>query len=265
MITATDMRINKVGKKAGTYSLTDLHTHILPAIDDGAENVDIAIRILQKLKRYNVERVALTPHFYPSCEPLESFLNRRQRAYEMLLAYWEDKTMPQICLGAEVRYTPELLQMDLSRLTIGSGNYLLLELPDMGGSAYVIQVVKELLIREIVPIFAHIERCLAFRDNPELLFELVQMGALAQIDAGALKEKKRDRFAVKCLHKGLAHVISSDIHNLSDRADSLTEVSSKNNIQILTRAETFSRAIWDGKPLPDFRIKPLKKGVFGYY
>ena len=245
-------------------SLTDLHTHILPCVDDGADSIETAIAMLTAQKNSGVERVTLTPHFYPMREELDSFLDRRQKAYDALLAYWDCSAMPQLQLAAEVRYSPALLQMELRNLTIGAGNYLLLEFPDFGVITYAEQVVKQLIEQEIIPVLAHVERCCAFRNNPNLLLELIQMGALSQIDMDALSAPKPDKFAIKCLKNGLAHIIASDTHNMSSRAHCIADLAGGRFAEMLTRSEIFARAIWDDSQIPHFSVKPLRKFLLGY-
>lgn len=227
--------------------------------------MDMALQMLRMNKNIGVERIALTPHFYPLREELDSFLDRRQRSYTALMSAWNRESMPEIRLGAEVRYTPSLLQMDLHQLTIGKGDYLLLELPDVGLAPCLAQVTDGILTQGVTPIFAHIERCRMFRDEPNLLLELIQMGALAQIDVKALTGRKKDIFAIKCLNKGLAHLIASDIHNLTDRAFTLADAATAQSMEMLYRAEEFARAVWDCTPLPAFAINPVNKGFLGYY
>ena len=109
-------------------AFTDLHTHILPGVDDGAKDLEKALEMLRMQKACGVERVALTPHFYPLREEFQSFLDKRQQAYEGLLPNWDAESMPDLRLGAEVHYSPALAELDLRRLTIGQSDYLLLEL-----------------------------------------------------------------------------------------------------------------------------------------
>lgn len=245
------------------HSLTDLHAHILPNVDDGAESLESAVEMLRVLKANGVDRVALTPHFYPMREDLPKFLARREKAYQMLLAVWDDQTMPQMQLGAEVRYTPKLVELDLRKLTIGGGGYLLLELPDVGLSSLAEQVIAVMLQQGITPVLAHVERCQSFRKDPSLLFRLIQEGAVAQISIEALVEKT-DRFSVACLQNGLAQIISTDIHNLKDRFYFYDRTAVKKYGELICWTEAFARSVWDNKPLPSFSIRPIKKGLFGY-
>lgn len=245
-------------------TLTDLHTHILPAFDDGAENLEMALQMLRMQKERGIHRVALTSHFYPMREELDGFLRRRQRAYTQLLSGWDEGTMPSLRLGAEVRYSPKLAEMDLRQLTLGESGYLLLELPDTGVPAHLEQVVEKMLWQGITPIFAHVERCAYFRAEPERLLRLVQMDALAQVTAKALKDRNDRGFARACLHNGLAQMIASDIHTVQNARLTLDGVAGVLSEAAVRRAEEFARAVWDNERPPAFTIYSVKKGLLGY-
>ena len=246
-------------------ALTDLHTHILPAVDDGADNLKTALQMLRAEKVAGVERVALTPHFYPLREGLNDFLERRQRAYAALLTAWDGTVMPSLRLGAEVRYTPALLEMELRRLTVGESDYLLLELADRGIPVHIEQVLDVMLMQGITPILAHVERCEYFRKEPERLRKLVYMGALAQVSAGALENKWNQGFAKCCLESGLAQLIASDAHAASGgRRPCMDTLKQSVDKPLLERAEGFSRAVWDNGCVPAVAAYPVKKGLFKY-
>ena len=245
------------------YTLTDLHTHILPAMDDGAENLESAIQMLRREKAGGVERVALTPHFYPQRESLEEFLNRRDSVFSALQKAWREEEMPCLRLGAEVRYTPALLDMDLHRLTIGQSNYLLLELSDTEVPAYIERVLDGIFLQGITPILAHVERCVYFRREPDNLRKLIQMGALAQISGKALKNREDRNFSRLCLEKGLAHIIASDAHH-PDKDGGLGDIAKILNEELMERAEEFAKAVWDNECPPAFSIDSVKKGLLGY-
>jgi protein-tyrosine phosphatase len=208
--------------------------------------------------------VALTSHFYPLREELEPYLKRRDKAYQALLSQWDANTMPSLKLGAEVRFSPQLTQMDLHLLTIGETGYLLLELPDFSVPAYVDQVVNAILKQGITPILAHVERCAYFRYDPSRLQELVQMGALAQVSATAFLNRQDRKFAEICLRNGLVHIIASDAHNIREYDPCLGKIAQELDENWIVRAEEFARAVWENTCPPAFIIHPVKKGLFGY-
>ena len=244
--------------------LTDLHTHILPGIDDGAEDVEKALQMLRAQKASGVERVALTPHFYPLQDGLEEFLEKRRQAYDQLLSACDAETMPQLRLGAEVHYSPCLTDMDLRRLTLDKTDYLLLELSDTVLPPLIEPVLQRILDRGITPILAHVERCVYYAEQPEKLVRLIEMGALAQISLRILPTKRMRSFAEICLQKNVAQIIASDIHAVGEGKSALGELAKDINEVTVMRAERFARAVWDNSPLPAFEPVPIRKKLFGY-
>ena len=109
----------------------DFHSHILPAMDDGAINTDISLKMLSRLAQDGVDTVVLTPHFYRRDEDIPSFIKRRDAAYRQLCeAAVELEKCPRLLLGAEVYYYPSLsADPDFGQLTIEGTDYVLLELP----------------------------------------------------------------------------------------------------------------------------------------
>ncbi|MBR4017449.1 MAG: capsular biosynthesis protein [Oscillospiraceae bacterium] len=244
---------------------TDLHTHILPGFDDGARTVDDALAMLQMQKKQGVERVALTPHYYPIQESLDEFLERRQLAYHSLMEKWDADIMPILRLGAEVCYSPVLAQMDLSKLTIEKTDYLLLELPDENVPFGIDEVMHNMLQQGIIPILAHVERCAYFRQQPNRLYDLIQKGALAQASAATRRCKKDWKFVNICIRKGLVHIIASDTHRLDMKPPCLGAVLSNVDINIAQWSEEFAWSVWNNLPAPVFSYRPIKLGLLGYY
>ena len=145
--------------------MIDLHTHLLPGIDDGSKNLEETRQLLLRQTQNGVDRVVLTPHFYCDRMDLDDFLIKRDRAFQQTLTILDPATMPQIKAGAEVRYSPALLEMDLSKLTLGESSYLLLELSDLHYPAHLEQVIMNMTMMGITPILAHLERCKYFREH----------------------------------------------------------------------------------------------------
>lgn len=243
-----------------TGSLTDLHTHILPHMDDGAKDLEMAQKMLWRQKEIGVERVMLTPHFYVSQEEPASFLQRRQRSFESLMSIWDKDSMPEVKLGAEVRYFPEVGELDLEKFTLGGGRYLLLELSYTSAPVRLLQAVDRLINQGVTPIIAHVERHSYFRNAPQRLLELAERGALAQVSVQAV-EKEKQKFAKLCLKYSLAQTVASDAHNLEDRAPCLGTGLQKQAEQ----TERFARRIWDNREVPPFTVREMKKGLFGYF
>lgn len=243
--------------------MIDIHTHILPGIDDGAENIYMAQEMLAMLRDSGVDQIFLTPHFNPEKASVESFLDRRANAWAALKAILSEQEAAQIRLGAEVHCCPRLLSLNLKEVTLGNSDYLLLELPARGYPAHLIQFVEELLGNGIIPILAHVERYGYFRESSELLKELIDLGALAQVSAAVLSGRKDKNFAAACLAHNLAQIVASDAHNVTARRPRM-ELVKRLPGETRRLHEVFSHAVWDNELPPYVRTSVVKKGVFGY-
>jgi len=104
--------------------MIDLHSHILPNLDDGSKDADESIALLNLLANQGIETVVATPHFYANDESVENFLKRRTESYEILSQRLYDG-LPKIFLGAEVRYYQGISRMpDINKLCIDGTNHL---------------------------------------------------------------------------------------------------------------------------------------------
>lgn len=243
--------------------MIDLHCHILPGIDDGAKNISEAKAMLTMQQASGVENLCLTPHFYPEDKSIETFLMERENAWEALCAVLAPQEKAQIRLGAEVRYCDQLLSLDLRSLILGQSDYLLLELPGRRYPAYAVQIMEELLDNGITPVLAHVERYAYFREEPELLKRLINLGALSQVSAQALFDRRDRNFSIACLQHGLAQIVASDAHNETTRKPCM-ELLRKlpQELQQLHNAVTV--AVWENELPPYIRATTVKKTFFGY-
>ena len=242
----------------------DLHTHLLCGVDDGAKTGEESLAMLRLQRGAGVDRMYLTPHFYPRHQKFEDFLEKRETAWHMLRDLTAGEDIPQMRLGAEVHYSPDILEMDLRRLTLGDSDFLLLEMPHQIYPAYGEQVVSRLLEEGITPILAHVERFPYFRKDPALLKRLIDLGALGQVSADALHLKMDKGFAKACLGCGLAQLVGSDAHNLADRRPCMEEVEDLPE-QLQRGIDIFSECIWENEMPPMVRTTLPKKNFFGKY
>ncbi len=247
--------------------MIDIHTHILPAIDDGAADADEALKLLKAEIENGIDKVIFTPHFDCTVSSLDAFLQNRSEACERLLKRAEGEVIPQFKLGAEVKFSIEILDLDLSKLTLGESSYLLLELPYDRYPTFVDQVITSMRQRNITVILAHIERYTYFREHPNLLVELLERGALAQVTADKLINTKRRSFTSICIKNHLAQFIASDTHNIAKRPPCHAQLSSAVPQPLLDRCDAFAQSVWDDEDTPSvspkkpygFTLKSFKK------
>lgn len=208
--------------------MTDLHTHILPGMDDGAPDAEASLAMLREEAAQGVDTVALTPHFYRDREEPGHFLSRRARAWEQLnerlssLSEAQRAALPQTALGAEVAWVPNLGAMpELSRLCLGESRYFLLELPFYPWDAQLLRQLYELPDRTgLTPVLAHLERYFRVQKR-EHLEEILSMDFPVQVSAAPLLRLTQRALPLRMLASGQAQLIASDAHNMTARAPDL--------------------------------------------
>lgn len=199
--------------------MVDLHTHILPGIDDGARNADVSVNMLRLQRDQGVDTVVLTPHFYRHREEPEEFLRRRRRSWDRLqraldaLAEEERSSMPGLMLGCEVAWVPNLGETDcLPELCIQGTKNMLLELPFSPWSSQLCSQIYDLMGRTgITPILVHLERYIR-NQPPEMVEEVLSMGLPVQLSADMLLRFASRGKSLKAL-KSWAHILASDCHD----------------------------------------------------
>ena len=204
--------------------MTDLHSHILPNIDDGAENVDESIKLLQMLLEQGIQTVCATPHFYPSRDNPESFFEKRQASYEKLLTSLKGVEYPEILLGAEVAYFPGISRLkEIYDLRIEGSKILLLEMTMNEWSEYALRELTEIAcMGDMSVVIAHAERYRKYQKDSSW-YRLLDLGVLFQSNASYFVNLKTRRKALKQLKKGEIHFIGSDCHNLTDRVPQMSD------------------------------------------
>lgn len=208
-----------------SFGIADIHTHILPDFDDGAETAEEAIKMLLEEAGQGITNVVLTPHFNLANETVEEFLSRRQKAFINFSNQIKEiglKTQVNILLGAEVRYYPSLLNTDISGLCIEDTSYMLLELTNSFPLNFE-QTINGMLSRGITPILAHLERYDYLCNDKKLLDELKDSGVVFQCNASSLLKPFYQRRVKKLVKKGYVHLLASDTHNLTSRPPTLAQ------------------------------------------
>lgn len=201
----------------------DIHSHVLPGMDDGSKSVEESLLMLGASARQGVRRIAATPHFYPTENSPEQFFSRRQKAEERLRKAWQPG-LPELMMGAEVYFFEGMSHTDaLDELRIEGTGLLLLEMPFTPWTARQIQEVKKIQSRNgITVLMAHIERYLKFQD-PQVWDELRQAGVLTQCNAEFFLRWRTKRKALRMVKAGEIHFLGSDCHNMSTRPPRLGE------------------------------------------
>lgn len=205
----------------------DIHTHILPGADDGARDMEEALKMVRMAWDYGTRTIFLTPHYRGKYKRNTPTWHRDhfERFCDMV-----HKEIPgmQLYLGCEIHHQSEVPERLLEKeiLTMNDSSYVLLEFSSSAWRSQVVYAVSEILGYGFIPIIAHAERYDIFRTDKSLTEEVLEMGALIQLNADSVLGKhglQVKRYCHWMLKEEKAHFIASDAHDLTKRAPVLRE------------------------------------------
>lgn len=251
--------------------MIDLHTHILPGIDDGAEDEEASGKLLDALVSQGVNKIVFTSHYYGRKRSPRQYLEARAAAFADIKSLIPADV--ETFLGAEVHFSKQMAAANdsLCSLAIGDTRYILLELPfnapwDRGLWNRLRDFISD---TDYIPVIAHVERYQEVRKKPVLLSVLKDMGCLLQVNTGAFLESDGRKLALVLLAHHLVDCLGTDAHNLETRAPDYA--AAKSVIEEAGFREAFAkiqenmRLILEDKPVPKEKVKPVKKFLGRYY
>ena len=211
-----------------TNSITDMHCHILPGMDDGAKDVETAVKMAQMALAEGINRIIATPHFEPDIKNVEDFIAKRTEAISHLTTELKACGIEiEILPGAEVYLTPSLLELDrLERLCLGNSRYMLVEIPFMTVPLWMDELLYSIQLRGITPVLAHPERNIKLIKKPQILDNFVDRGLMLQINASSFYDgiDRSIRGFMKYLMKNqMVHFLATDAHSTGSRPPKLQE------------------------------------------
>ncbi|MBE0467223.1 MAG: phosphotransferase [Candidatus Desulforudis sp.] len=235
--------------------MIDLHTHILPGLDDGPHSPEAALAMAARAAAYGVTTIVATPHVMPGVydNPPGRILEAVDRLNKRLEA---GGVAVRVLPGAEYYFDDDLPRR-LARgelLTINRGSCLLLEFPGQSVPLPALRVLFDLLMAGVRPVLAHPERNAVLAQKPDLVYDLVSRGVLLQVTAASLVGGFGRTAALAAelyVRQGWAQLIASDAHNPGERITAMGGV--KGRITALAGTETAAlltrhnpRAVLDG-------------------
>lgn len=168
--------------------MIDIHSHILPMVDDGATSVEMALEMLDVAYRDGTDVLFLTPHFaYPY-----GFINPKHKIKEFFDEFryiTKREGIPiQLCLGCEYLYTnkEDFLSQKDEITTLNGTKYILMEFFFDESADTLIEAVDTIVSVGWTPIIAHIERFNCVQVSPSIAKVLIQKGALLQMNKGSV-------------------------------------------------------------------------------
>ena len=195
--------------------MVDLHTHILPYIDDGASNLEEALKMTEFLRTQNIMKAVCTPHFDPTQTSLQEFIKKRTSA----MGCMRDSQIDLICASETILHDYLFHYAEISGLCIENTRYLLLELPYQKNWDIKVYETLEKLISyfDVIPIIAHVERYQAVKKNVKCITKLIDMGCVIQLNTSSIINIKSMHQAIYYLKRGYIDVLGSDCHNMRNR------------------------------------------------
>jgi protein-tyrosine phosphatase len=208
--------------------MIDLHNHILPGLDDGADTWQKSIAMARVASADGITDIVCTPHWISGkYENKKADILSRVDEFRRLIA--KQEIALNIYPGAELHFDltlPERIKAGEVMTINDTGSYALIELPEESIPDNLEDFLWRLELKDIQPIISHVERHPLLYKNPEYLFHWVEMGVLTQITAASVltnsTPKIRD-FAFRLLEHNLAHMLVTDSHGLHVRRPMLYE------------------------------------------
>lgn len=206
---------------------TDIHCHILPGVDDGAQDLDTSLRMLHMAEENGIGRIILTPHNKPmhhNVTPKET----GKKIERLRTAMEAEGISMELYPGNELYYRSGVLEeLDADRInTMADSAFVLLEFGPLDTFDYIRGGTYELLSGGYRPILAHAERYRSLCSDWERVQELARMGCYIQLNAESIIGKTGGQikhFCRRLLKLELVHFVATDAHSDGRRGPYLME------------------------------------------
>lgn len=251
--------------------MIDIHTHLLPGIDDGSESLDVSLQMARDAVADGVTHALMTPHHMNG-----SYVNHASDVIKLTADFQTELNNANIPLtvfpSQEVRINGGLLSAldDGDILTTDEqGTYILIEFPSDDVPAFTMDMLFQIQQRGLVPIIVHPERNTRLMKEPQLLYDMVSRGAYAQVTASSYVGtfgKAVTAFSEDIIANGLAHLFASDAHHIPGRKYKMTAAFDKLKAAYGSdSAKQFddnAKAVVNGERLSRQHQTPIKKKRF---
>ncbi|MGL5416274.1 MAG: tyrosine-protein phosphatase [Clostridium sp.] len=235
--------------------MLDLHSHILPGIDDGAKTLDESIKMIEMAEKDGTKAIVATPHYCRGYGE-EKYEGVKKRVEALREEIKKRNLNIKIHYGQEVYYSENLLD-DFENGAIGTINgsdYLLLELNMKESQERVLDDIYELKLQGITTIIAHPERYSYFQNHLRMVNRFIDEGCLFQLNIGSILGKHGEKAKIaaeELLKNNVYSFIGSDAHNMEKRTtkikDGIEKIRRLNNIFIENVSENSKKLLKNEK------------------
>lgn len=198
--------------------MIDTHIHILPNLDDGAKNLQMAVDMADIAQKCEFEKIIATPHYIE--KSLEIGYNIiESKVYELNKILNKDGNHIEVFCGNEIYYTSNILKLlDEKKVhTLNYTRYFLVELPIVGEPLDFVEVLKQCLDKGYIPVIAHPERYEWFDKAYNNFLKLKEMGVKFQVNYGSFLGhygRCPKKNVIKLLKNNMVDLISTDAHEV---------------------------------------------------
>ncbi|WP_099361182.1 tyrosine-protein phosphatase [Fredinandcohnia onubensis] len=255
--------------------MIDIHSHILPCLDDGAKDLDESIEMAKLAVSEGITKIIATPHHKNRDynNPKEKIL---QQVEVLNTALSQHKIPLTILPGQEPRIYGEMIEEYESGevLTLNDGGkYLFIEFPTGHVPRYSEQLLFDIQLKGLTPVIVHPERNSEIIENPDMLYKFVKNGACTQITSSSVTGhfgKKIKKFTMQLVESNLTHFVASDAHNLSSRPfrmrEAYRELVKEFGIEVEYYFKENAELLLEGKAvIKETPEKIKKKKLFGIF
>jgi len=202
-----------------SFLRTDMHSHLIPGVDDGSKSMEDSLTLIRQLASMGFEKIITTPHINVDYYPNTSEIIKNGLA-EMIKVLQDEKVDIEIEAAAEYYiddYFKELVTSDQPLLTF-SNKHILIECLILGESIDLMNMIFELKARGFRPILAHPERYLYYANRFEIFKKIYEMGCKLQVNLLSLAGhygREQKKLGIKLLEAGIVDYLGTDLHRES--------------------------------------------------
>ena len=243
--------------------MVDIHTHVLPGVDDGSADLEMSLDMLEMSQASGVSVVVATPHCnipgefenYASAALKNNFGRLKAEAKRLGITV-------TLCYGMEVYTTPEVPELIRRKKiwTLNGSSYVLMEFAFNEDPDFTYDIIADIRRLGIKPVIAHPERYFFVQDDPQTAFNWCTSGCALQINKGSLLGsfgRGPEETARLIIEHGLAACVASDAHSPVQRTTHMGEVSRYLEIEY---GEEYQRLLLEVNPKRILQNKDL----YGY-
>ena len=204
--------------------MIDLHSHLLPDVDDGVEVFDESVEIIRELANHGVKKIVLTPHYIPETIYNSPRADNLKLLHELKKSLQDENLDIELFLGNEIYINSDISTLIKNKTisTLGDSKYLLIELPMSGVYEGYEDIFYNLQAEDYKVILAHPERYLSTQKDFSILERLHNLGILFQCNIGSIVGQyghKAEKTAKKLAKKDMIFAFGTDVHHFRDFSD----------------------------------------------